>query len=347
MTDQNVGAAPGHEPPPGAQVMQLVSGCLISSATYTVAKLGIADLLADGPKTTAELAASTATDEHSLYRLLRATASVGLFTEMPDRTFANSPMSDTLRSDASESTRFMTLWMSDPLHWAAYGDLLYSVQTGKTNWDKIYGEPVFKTLFETNRELGDIFNRAMTSYSHQTIPAILASYDFSDAGTVADIAGGFGHLLGAVLQKYPTMKGLLFEVPTALEGAPAMLASYDAADRVELVTGDFWGEIPVKADVYMLKHIIHDWNDDQCKTILGNIRSVMPDDARMLIIDAVIPGPNEPHFAKFLDLEMLMLPGGMERTAVEFETLLATSGFRMTRIVPTPSPISIVEAVKV
>lgn len=332
--------------PPEAQLMQLASGCLVSPAVYTAAKLGIADLLANGSQTTAELAAKTSTDEHSLYRLLRALASVGLFTESDGRAFANTPMSDTLRADAPNSTLYMTLWMGDEKHWRVFGHLLESVRTGQTVWDKVYGEPVFKTLFETNRELGDIFNRAMTSFSHQTIPAILAAYDFSGAETIADIAGGFGHLLGATLREYPSANGVLFEAPSVLEGAPAMLASYGVEDRVQLVAGDFVESIPVVADIYMVKHIIHDWYDDKCETILGNIRGSMPDGGRVLIIDAVLPGPNEPHFAKFLDLEMLMLPGGMERTAAEFETLLTNSGFKLTRIIPTHSPVSIVEAVK-
>jgi hypothetical protein len=224
--------------------------------------------------------------------------------------------------------------------------LLHSVRTGETAWDKVHGAPVFESLFTTHTELGTIFNRAMTSYSLQTIPAILAVYDFNGSRTVADIAGGVGHLLGAILQKNPSTKGVLFEIPPVLEGAPAMLESYGVSDRVELIAGDFTESIPVKADIYLLKHIIHDWYDDKNEKILRNIREVMPEGAKVLIIDAVVPPPGEPHFSKFLDLEMLMLPGGMERTAEEFETLLTKSGFKLTRIIPTPSPISIVEAVK-
>ena len=167
------------------------------------------------------------------------------------------------------------------------------------------------------------------------------------AGTVADVAGGVGNLLGAILQRYPDMKGILFEVPPVLDAAPPMLESYGVRDRVTLVPGDFVESIPVVADIYILKHIIHDWYDDKCERILGNIRASMPDGARVLIIDAVVPPPGVPHFSKFLDLEMLMLPGGMERDAEQFESLLTNSGFKLTRIIPTPSPISIVEAKKV
>src|ERR1035437_7923592 len=157
--------------------------------------------------------------------------------------------------------------MLEEPHWRVYGEMLYSVQTGKTAWDRVYGEPIFESLFGSQRELGETFNRAMTSYSLQTIPAILAAYDFSGAETVADIAGGHGHLLGAVLKKYADAKGVLFEVPPVMAGAPAMLDSYGVRDRIELIHGDFCDEIPVRADIYMIKHIIHDWDDDKCEVI--------------------------------------------------------------------------------
>ena len=188
--------------------------------------------------------------------------------------------------------------------------------------------------------------QAMTSGSHAQIRAVLASYDFSGIGTLADIAGGHGHLLGGIMQKYPTMKGVLFDLGVVLAGAPERLASYGVADRVEMVEGDFFSDIPVTADAYILKHIIHDWYDDNCEKILGCIRRSMPDNGRVLIVDSVIPAGNDPHPGKLLDLEMLVAPGGVERTAAEFETLLTNSGFRLSRIIPTPSPVSIVEAFK-
>jgi hypothetical protein len=334
------------QPPPEAQLMQLSSGCLVAPAIYIVAKLGIADLLRDGPKAVAELAEASGTDADALYRVLRATASVGVLVEDTGKTFANSPLSDTLREDWPRSTRAMTLWMLEPAHWIVYGDLMYSVKTGKTAWDKVHGEPIFDSFQGPMRDLGDIFNQAMTSYSGQTIPAILAAYDFSQFVTIADIGGGYGHLLGAILREYASAQGVLFDAPQVLDGAPAMLDSYGARNRVKLVGGDFCEAVPVVADCYLLKHIIHDWYDDKNQTILGNIRASMPEDARVLIIDGVVPGPNEPHFAKFLDLEMLMLPGGKERTEEEFRALLENSGFTMTRVIPTQSNVCIIEAVK-
>lgn len=347
MSEQNAySPAAELQPPPEAQLLQIATGCFASAAVYVLAKLAIPDHIEGGATSVEELARATTTDADSLYRVLRGLASIGILTESEGRTFDNTPMSSTLRTDVPNSTRDLTLWMLDPAHWNVYGELMYSVETGKTAWDKVYGEPCFDSLFGSMKPLGDLFNRAMTSYSMQTIPAILASYDFSQFGTVADIAGGYGHLLGAILRQYPAANGVLFDLAPVLEGAPSMLESYGVRDRVELVPGDFMESIPVRADAYVLKHIIHDWYDDKCQGILRNIREQMPDDARVLIIDALVPGPNEPHFSKFLDLEMLMLPGGKERTEGEFRSLLDASGFALSKVIPTPSPISIVEAVK-
>ena len=342
MTQQT---APRQIPPEG-QIMQLAMGGFAAQAVYVAARLGIADMVASGPKTAAELAADSGADERSLYRLLRSLASMGVFTEVAERTFANTPASETLIANSPTSMRAMILMIGDPEHGRVINDLEYSVRTGKPAWDHVHGVSVFEYFFETNKELGDIFNQAMTSGSHSQISAVLAAYDFSPYGTIADIAGGHGHLVGAILQKYPEARGLLFDLGVVLAGAPEMLRSYGAEDRVELVEGDFFTDIPVVADAYVLKHIIHDWDDDKCETILGNIRRSMPDDGRVLIIDAVIPPGDEPHPGKLLDLEMLIAPGGLERTAAEFDTLLRNSGFELTRIVPTHSPVSIIEAKK-
>jgi len=332
--------------PPAAKLMDLVGGAFVSQAIYVAAKLGIADLLADGPRSAEFLAVATSTHERSLYRLLRSLTSVGVFTEVEPRIYGNSPMSETLRSDHPASTRDVAIWMNEEEHWRVYGHLLHSVKTGKPAWDVVHGEPIFPYLFSTNRELGDIFNRAMTSFSNQTIPAILDAYDFAAAETIADIGGGYGHLLGAILEANPQANGVLFDLSAVAAGAPAMFESYGVAERVSIVEGDFNHSIPVSADIYLLKHIIHDWYDETNENILRNIGAAMPENARVLIIDAVLPEDDLPHFGKLLDLEMLMSPGGVERTASEFQELLKNSGFRLSRIIPTSSPVSIVEAVK-
>jgi SAM-dependent methyltransferase len=237
--------------------------------------------------------------------------------------------------------------MGEPDHWQVFGHLLHSVKTGQPAWDHVHGEPVFPYLFNTNKELGEIFNRAMTSVSHEAIGPLLEAYDFSKARMVADIGGGYGHVLAAVLEANPEAKGVLFDLPVVLDGAKVMMETHGVSNRVEMVAGDFFSEIPVAADIYILKFIIHDWYDDKNQKILRNIRASMPDNGKVLIVDTVVPQGNEPHFGKIIDLEMLMAPGGMERTAAEFEKLLSDSGFRMTRIIPTKGMMSIVEGVKV
>lgn len=214
-------------------------------------------------------------------------------------------------------------------------------------WEKVHGREVFPYLFEENPTLGEIFNRAMTGFSRQAIPAIVEAYDFTNIKTVADIGGGYGHLLAGVLNANPHLqRGVLFDLPPVFAGAADLLEKENTADRIEFVRGDFFVEIPVSADAYLLKHIIHDWTDERNVKILENIRAAMPEDAKILIVDAVIPEDNEPHFGKILDLEMLVSPGGVERTESEFRALLSKAGFRLKRIVPTRSPVSIIEAVK-
>ena len=345
MTNTSAAPAPA-QLPPDAQLLSIVSTAWTSAAIYVAAKLGIADLLKDGSKTVEYLSVATSTHEHSLYRILRAVASAGVFNEGDGRTFANTPMSETLRSDHPNSVRDLTIWINEPEHWKVYGDLMHSVKTGEPAWDKTHGEPVFPYLFKTNPELGAIFNKAMTGYSHQTIVPLLEAYDFSSASVIADIGGGLGHLLGAVLQANSGSTGVLFDLPEVLQGAPAMLRSYGVSDRVEVTVGDFTEDIPVVADVYMLKHIIHDWYDEKNQVILGNIRNNMPDHGKILIIETVVPEGNDPHFSKIIDLEMLAAPGGMERTAQEFEELLEKSGLKLNRIIPTKGMMSIIEAVK-
>ena len=345
-TQTNTAAAMEPQMPPGAQLMNLVGACFVSQAVYVAAKLGLPDLLAENPQSVKALAEKTETHERSLYRLLRTLTSFGIFTEVEAKVFANTPMSEALITDAPNSLRDLTIWMGEEPHWRVYGEMLHSVKTGEAAWAKVHGEDVFPYLFHTNKELGEIFNRAMTSFAGQTIPAFLAAYDFSEAQVIADIAGGFGHLLAATLQKYPQAQGVLFDDRTVLEGAKNLLANEGVAERVELVGGDFFQSVPVKADIYMLKHIIHDWDDEKCVTILRNIAGEMQSEAKVLILDTVLPEGNEPHFGKVMDMEMLVSPGGIERTAEEFRQLLEDAGLKLNRIIPTQSPIGIVEAVK-
>jgi hypothetical protein len=347
MTTQTQAAAPApQEMPTEAVLGQIMMGAFTSQAVYVAAKLGIADLVKDNPRSVADLAAATATHAGALYRVLRALASIGVFTETEPKTFALTPFAEPLLSDRAGSMRDMAIWIGEEPHWRVYGEMLHSVRTGETAFERVHGEEVFPYLFETNRALGDIFNRAMTSFSSSVAPAVAEAYDTAGAKTLVDIAGGHGLLLAAFLKANPQLKGVLFDVPTVIEGAGAVLESEGVAARVETATGDFFHSVPAGGDLYMMKHIIHDWDDARSLEILKNIRSAMNDDGRVLIVEMVVREGNEPDFSKIMDLEMLVTPGGIERTAAEYRELLAQAGLHLTRIVPTASPYSIVEAVK-
>jgi hypothetical protein len=223
--------------------------------------------------------------------------------------------------------------------------MLHSVRTGKPAWGHTHGVEVFED-FARNPDRAEIFNATMTSLSAGAAPTIVEAYDFSQFATIADIAGGHGYLLAQVLKAAPALRAILFDLPQVLEGAGALLESQGVAGRVELVAGDFFASVPAGADAYMLKHIIHDWDDERSVVLLRNIHTAMPDAGKVLLIEMVVPEPLEPHASLLLDLEMLVSPGGVERTAAEYETLLRGAGLRIARFVPTKSPFSIIEAEK-
>ena len=337
--------APAEPLPPEVLLTQMAFGALMTQALYVAAKLGIADLLAQGPRPVAELAADTATHEQSLYRVLRSLAGAGVFREAEPRVFALTAIGEALRSDAPNSFRNGAIFMGEEWHWQVWGRMLYSVQTGEPAWANTHTKDVFD-YFAANPPQAEIFNRAMTNLSQSTAPPIVEAYDFSGVETLADIAGGHGYLLAQVLKANPALKGILFDTAPVVAGSDVLLASEGVSERVERVAGDFFQSVPAGADAYMMKHIIHDWDDARSRTILKNIHTAMPADGRLLIIETIVPEGDEPHYSKLLDLEMLVSPGGAERTASEYRELLASEGFRLTRIVPTKSPFSIIEAVK-
>ncbi len=332
--------------PPEAFLSNIVFGALMTQALAVAAELKIADLLAENPKSVAELARATDAHEGALYRVLRSLAGNGIFQEIEPKVFANTVYSEPLRSDAPNSMRNGAIFMGADWHWKVWGDALYSVRTGKPAWKHIHGEDgeVFD-YFTKHPEHARIFNDAMTDMSTATAAPVVEAYDFSGVETLADIAGGHGYLLAQILKANENLKGVLFDTPQVIEGASALLERENVAARVETVAGDFFASVPT-ADAYIMKHIIHDWDDERCVTILKNIRAAMKGDGKLLIVEAVVPEGNEPHYSKLLDLEMLISPGGMERTAAEYRELLEDAGFRLTRIVPTKSPFSVIEAVK-
>ncbi len=323
---------------------QIAFGAMMTQALGVAAKLEIADLLKDSPKSVGELAEATATHERSLYRVLRSLASAEIFQETAPQVFANTPFSDALRKDAPNSMHSGVIFMAEPWHYNVWGNMMHSVRTGETAWKETHDAEVFD-YFADNSEQAEIFNNAMTDMSVATAPAVVEAYDFSGIETLADIAGGHGYLLAQILKANQNLKGILFDVPPVIAGADALLEREAASERVEKVAGDFFKEVP-SADAYIMKHIIHDWDDARCTTILKNIHAAMNGAGKVLIVETIVPAGNEPHYSKLLDLEMLTSPGGAERTAEEYGALLAQAGFRLTRIVPTKSPFSIIEAVK-
>lgn len=332
-------------PPPDAVLMQALFGALTTQSISVAARLGIADLLAERPQTATELAAKTNTHPASLYRVLRTLASVGIFAENADRKFELTPVAALLRSNAPDSVRDFAIMFGEDWIWQAWGALMHSVNTGEVAHVKVQGMSSFE-YFESNKEAGEVFNRAMTSNSLRQVSPIVEAYDFSNIGTLVDIAGGHGLLLTGILKANPGLKGVLFDMPYVIKDAGELLERQGVSDRVELASGDFFQSVPGGGDAYMMKHIIHDWDDEHSVKILKNILTAMNDDAKVLIIEMVVPEGNDPSPSKFLDLVMLCMETGKERTKEEYRILLEASGFRLNRVIPTKSPYSVIEGVR-
>ena len=336
------------ETPPAAQLMQYITGAWVAQAVYAAAKLGVADHLKDGPKPVADLATAVGVAAEPLHRLLRALASVGVFIPTADGGYALTPAADLLRTDAPGSLRAVATMYGEPWHRAAWSAIGYSLRTGKPAFDEVHGAPIFDYI-PKHPEVGAIFDAAMTGFTSMAAQSVLGAYDFTAIGTLVDVAGGHGSLLAAILKAHPQMQGVLFDMPSVIAGAPqgGHLARAGVADRCQLVGGDFFQEVP-PGDACVLKHIIHDWSDAHAVRILTSCRKALRPGGRLLLMEMALPAGNEAHFGKWLDLEMLMMTqGGRERTEAEYRTLLEKAGFRLTRVVPTPSPTSVIEAAPV
>ncbi|HSK71174.1 MAG TPA: methyltransferase [Pyrinomonadaceae bacterium] len=335
------------ELPPQAVLMQMVMGFITSQAISVAAKLYIADYLKDGGKTVEELAEATGTHAPSLYRLLRALTSAGVFTKDAENRYSNTSLGDALRSDHPHSMRAAAHMICDREHWNSHGNLFQSVKTGETGFDYTFGKPIFPYLAE-NPAPAEVFDNAMTSFSNVVAQAVAGTYDFSQAKTIADIGGGHGLILSTVLQANPQAKGILFDQPYVVEAAGELLKNAGVAERVERIGGDFFSEVPVKADIYLMKFIIHDWNDSQSVTILKNLAKYAEPGAKVLLIETVVEEDDHvPSVSKLMDLNMLAMTGGKERTPSEYAALFEQTGFKLTNVIFTPSPLQIVEAVRI
>jgi hypothetical protein len=330
-----------------AVLLHMLAGCWVAQALYVCAKLGVADLLQEEPTPCATLAEATQTHPDALYRVLRALASVGVFSEEGDRRFRSTPAAAYLRTDVPGSLRAFAIMLGEAEHWRAWEGVLHSVRTGQSAFEHVFGAPHF-AYFEEHPAAARIFDAAMTSRSAQENEAIVATFDFSGARTVVEIGGGQGTLLEAILRSHPVAQGVLFDLPHVVASSRARMWGAGLATRCEFVEGDFFAGVPTGGDLYVIKKVIHDWDDERALRILTNCRKVMTTSSRLLLIEPVVPQGNAASFSKLLDLLMLVwTSGGRERTKAEHENLLTASGFRLQRVTSTPSGVDLLEAVPV
>jgi O-methyltransferase domain/Dimerisation domain len=316
----------------------LVTGWLVSRAIHVAAELGIADLLSDGPKSVPQLAAATDTHPQSLYRLLRMLASYGVFAEVPDRRFEVNPLGGLLRSDAFRDFARMF----GDADWNGYGALLHNIKTGEPAFKHVNGLGFFDYL-NTHPDAQLRFDRGMANGADAENAAIASAYDFSTYKRIVDVGGGRGGFLAEILKAHRNPRGILYDQPQVV-AHPDYLTKAGIADRCDVIGGNFFESVPTGADLYVLKRVMHDWSDDICEGILRRCRDAVSSSGRVVVIDSVVPPGNEPHLSKTGDLLMMVMLDGRERTEPEFRDLVARCGLKLTRIVPTPTLLSIVEA---
>jgi hypothetical protein len=329
-------------PHPAQLIVDLGFGFILSGALAAVTELKVAEHLEQGPKSPGLLAEEIGADAASLFRALRLLASVGVFTEDAEGRFGLTPAADLLRSQAPGSLRDAVLMLTQKIFWAPAGELAETVRTGKTPFDRIFGKPFFDYLASDPKE-GATFHRGMSSLSDLENGPIASSYDFSSVQRLVDVGGGHGGFLIEALQSAPKLRGVLFDHAHVL--AESRIAKAGLVERCEHMVGDFFQSVPAGADAYVLKRILHDWSDDVCVNILRNCRSAMADGGRVLVVDTVIPPGNAPHGGKVLDVMMMASLPGRERTEAEFGKLFAQAGLRLSRVISTPTALSITEAV--
>jgi hypothetical protein len=330
--------------PAHIQLIQMAVAIWAARAVYAAAKLGLADLLGERALSVQELASLTQTNPQALRRLLRALASRGIFTEVGPGRFALTDLGAALRKDAPGAARATLLTLGGDWQWKAWDNFLFSLQTGKPGLLKSTGLPLFEYLTGSPED-GANFNAAMVGMHGAVGAALVQAYDFSDFRSIVDVGGGTGKLLTTVLQAHPGLRGVLFELPELLPQAQRLIESVGMAARCEVRTGDFFQSIPQGHDAYIMAHVLHDWTDEQALPILQNCRKAIPDHGRLLIVEAVLPPGDTPHHGKMMDLLMLTVTGGMERSEQEFPDLLMSAGFKLRRVVPTTTHQSIVEAI--
>jgi hypothetical protein len=325
---------------------RLVTGGQLAQAISVAAMLGIADLLAGGPRTSDDLAKATETHPGALYRLLRALASAEVLAEEDGRLFALTALGEGLRSDAPEPLGAWAAYLGQPYYLQAWMNLVHSVRTGESAFPAVHGMGAWEYRNEHPEE-GEYFDRAMTDLSRSANRGVLEAHDFARYGTIVDVGGGHGALLAAVLARHPGVQGVLFDQPQVLAGAAPILEEAGVADRCRIAGGSFFDAIPDGGDAYMLKSILHDWDDAEATAILRNCRRAMPEGGSLLVIERDLGPANEGLNAKLSDLNMLVMLGGRERTVDEYSALFEAAGFRLVEAVPTKGWLRVLEATPV
>ncbi len=325
---------------PEMWMKEKVYGYWLSQALYCAAELNLADIIfQDGPQNIGDLAKKTNTHERSLFRLLRYLASEEVFAEDETGAFILTPKANQLRSDIPGSQHAMAI-MSGSEHYLASSHMIDNIRIGKCAYEIAHGQPIFEYL-KGHPASARVFDKAMESIHGSESTQILAAYDFSNFITLADIGGGNGSMLVAILKQYPNLHGVLFDLSHV---TAAVASSKTNLERCKLVSGDFFQSVTPNADAYLLRHIIHDWDDDKSMLILNNIRKVLPEHGKVLMIEAILPEGNTPHPGKMFDWIMMGIPGGIERTLAEYKILFGKSGLHIQSVIPTTGLNPIIEA---
>lgn len=328
---------------PHRQLMKMSMAYGVSRLLHVAAALNLADCLADGPRTAEELSRATGTHAGSLYRVMRALCDLGLFAEDTERRFSLTALSEALKTDVPGSYKSTVLMLTGDLFCRAMDQLLYSVQTGKTGFEQAFGVPFFDRLADYPEQAA-MFSETMVGYHGPEHAAVAEAYDFSSLDTIVDVGGATGNFLAAILQRHPEPRGILFETPHVVSAAAEMILAHRLSDRITIEAGTFFDRVPSGGDAYLLSHILHDWNEEKCLQILGNCRRAMKTDSRLLVVEMVLPDDGARHPGKRLDVVMLVLTEGQERSERQYRELLEKAGFRLNRVISTQSPASVVEA---
>lgn len=325
-----------------SSLRELIMGFRATQIISVAAKLNLAEYLKNGPKTAEQLSEIIHTNPRGLHRLLRALTSLGIFEETKDGSFCTTPSAELLRDDTPGSLRSLAVLYGEEWLWQAYSELSYSVESGSPAFDFVHGQSLYVYL-QQHPIAGAIFQKAMSDYSNSEASAIIQAYNFSTARMIIDIGGGHGAFLSAVLKANPNLSGTVFDLPSVIEKSITDLPSASKDLRISYFPGDFFNCVPAGGDTYMLKSVLHNWDNTACIEILKNCGKVMTQQDRILVLERVILSGNEKSEAKLFDINMLVVTGGQERTKEEYKKLFNAAGFTLTRIIPTQSPVSIIE----